>query len=840
MSHPPVGRARANPPAADAKVPWLSGLDGIRALAVAAVVLFHAGVEFLPAGFLGVDVFFVVSGFLITALLVAERERSGGVALGQFWKRRARRLLPALAVLLIGTTVFAAIVLRGGMLDHLREVAAAAAYLTNWDLILREVSYFEQFERPSQLRHLWSLAVEEQFYALWPLIFFTVLRIASSRWLARLTWIAALGALASLIWMAVLYEPGADPSRVYFGSDARAFTILLGVLLGLHWKPWRRTWGRVSAAMLDAAGACGLAVIAAIMVLARESDAWMYPWGLLALSLASVAAIASAARNGSGLSRVLSVSPLRWLGERSYAVYLWHWPVLIALEWEFGLDRAGVPLLAAGAVITLALAAASYEWVERPVREGRFREQFGLRESQVPRTVWAASAAVVIAAAAAGLLVLPAQRAELLPAAHSAEAEPLPTLSPAAAVPAAREPAPSAEPGRIETRAYSASSVSPPPAVSEPSPPPTTPAPEPPATTSAASPPPAAEQAMEPETEQSDQPSAPPPPQPVPAPPAAARPPDNAPLVEFAVLPGDTPARLAAAFGIALEKFKRLNEESQVHKGIRIGQVLRAPCPTAADCAAIELAPVGDVCASWTSASGAGSACGPGRLVAALPVVFEFDAARDDQAVRWTWGGPGADSLRGTGRFVIDAELADATDPLARSLGVSRGVPPLAIGDSVMVGAARALRTGGIEVDATAARTAAGSIIALRDHLEVHGPRQTVIFQGIGWRFTTAAEFQRLLDAAADVEHLIVLTSLFGGGHGYLDRLALAANEMLREQAQRHPQVTLVDWHQLAEHRAEELTYDGAHLRSSGVDIYVAAILAAVEAGVEDALMLDE
>ena len=834
MSHPPVRRSRANPPDADAKVPWLSGLDGIRALAVAAVVLFHAGVEFLPAGFLGVDVFFVVSGFLITALLVAERERTGGVALAEFWKRRARRLLPALAALLIGTTIFAAVLLRGDLLDHLREVAAAAAYLTNWDLILREISYFEQFERPSQLRHLWSLAVEEQFYALWPLVFFAVLRLAGRRWLARLTWVAALGALASLIWMAVLYEPGADPSRVYFGSDARAFTILLGVLLGLHWKPWRRTWGRVSAAMLDIAGACGLAAIAVIMALARESDAWMYPWGLLALSLAAVAAVASAARNGSVLSRALSVPPLRWLGERSYAVYLWHWPVLIALEWELGLDQAGPALLAAGAAITLALAAASYEWVERPAREGRFREQFGLRELPVPRAVWAASAAVVIAAAAAGLLAFPAQRAELFPAADSADAEPLPTISPATTVPVARELAPSTAPSQVEPRVSSALTASPPPATSEPLPPPPTLAPEPPATTSA----PTATPTREPATEHSDSSDAPS--QPVAVQPVAARPPDNAPLVEFAVLPGDTPGRLAAAFGITLEEFKHLNEEAQVSKGIRIGQVLQAPCPTADACAAIEIAPVGSVCTSWSNASGDGSVCGPGRLIAALPVAFAFAPARDGSSVRWAWAGAGTASLRGTGRFVLDAGLADATDPQARVLSLVRGAPPLAIGDSVMAGAARALHAGGIEVDAAPARPAADGIAALRNHMQMHGPRGTVIFQGIGWRFTAPAEFQLLLDAAADVEHLIVLTHLFEGGHGNLSRLAPAVNEMLREQAERHPRVTLVDWQRLAGRRAEELTYDGAHLRPPGIELYVGAILAAVEAGAEDAFLLDE
>ena len=822
MSHPPVRRPRANPPdAGDAKVPWLGGLDGIRALAVAAVVLFHAGVAFLPAGFLGVDVFFVVSGFLITALLVAERERSGGIALADFWKRRAKRLLPALAALLIGTTLFAAAVYQDQLLDQLRGVVAAAAYLTNWDLILRDVSYFDQFERPSQLRHLWSLAVEEQFYLLWPLLFFAVLRLAGARWLRRLTWLAALGALASLIWMAILYEPGADPSRVYFGSDARAFTILLGVLLGLHWKPWRRDWGRVSGAALDLLGAGGLAVVAWIMVAARESDAWMYPWGLLALSAAALATVAAAARNGGLISHALAARPLRWLGERSYAIYLWHWPVLIALEWEQGITYASPGLLAAGGAITLVLAAASYEWIERPAREGRFWRQFGLRRVRIPRAVWAGSAAAVIAAAAAaGFFAFPSQRADHPQAAGTGGAAPLQIIAPVASAAAASTPPPAAGSGGTRTEIAprtdgSAAALPLKPAQPEPI---ERTAPDAPETA------PAPDEEQEP----SEGPAVASTPQPPAEPPGA-----DHPLVEFAVLPGDTPFRLAAAFGITLDRLMEINGDD-ILAHIRIGQVLRAPCPTAAPCAIIEIAPVGEACVSWAGPAGAVSTCQPARAVVPLPAVFELEPAPGGGPARWTWGRGEYGLRRGEDRFELSPELAAATQPAARVLGIIHGSPPLAIGDSVMAGAARALRTAGIEVDALGARTARGSIAALHDHLERGGPRSVVIFHGIGWNFLEAADFERLREAARGVDRLIVLTTQFRGRHGRLSALESVVNEMLREQARKHPEVILLDWHRISDQRTDELTYDGAHLTAAGIALYVESIVGAVAGDPED------
>ena len=391
---------------ASGRMPYLPALDGIRALAVAAVVLYHAGVFWLPAGFLGVDVFFVVSGFLITALLVAEFDREQRVDLRAFWIRRARRLLPALALVLAVTTVYAVVVLGDQLVTHLREVLAATVYVTNWDLIIRDISYFESFDRPSQLRHLWSLAVEEQFYLLWPIVFALLTRFVSKR--AVFVIVVLLGA-ASLAWMVALYQPGEDPSRVYFGSDPRAFTILLGVALGLVWRPWRWSWPEQKAWLgeaLDVVGLAGLGAMAAIMLYAHWWDAWLYPWGLLGVSLGAAALIAAVVRHASAIAPLLALSPLRWLGLRSYGVYLWHWPVLIALTWEF--DFVGWQLLALGVAITAGLAEGSYRWLETPVRRGVFWAQLGWRPPPLPGRAWASIAGAALVAAAVGLVLIDA------------------------------------------------------------------------------------------------------------------------------------------------------------------------------------------------------------------------------------------------------------------------------------------------------------------------------------------------------------------------------------------------------------------------------------------------
>ncbi|HEY1015505.1 MAG TPA: acyltransferase, partial [Herpetosiphonaceae bacterium] len=211
-------------------LPYLAGIDGLRALAVAAVLLYHAGAP-LPGGFLGVEVFFVLSGYLITALLLAEWEGTGSVRLGRFWGRRARRLLPALFAALGGAALIGRLLLSARETTGMPgDMLAALGYVTNWRLAAGAQSYFAPLARPPLLQHLWSLAVEEQFYLLWPLLFAGGMRLAGRRGLAGC---AALGALGSVALMAALRQPGADPSRIYYGTDTRAFGLLLGAGLAL-------------------------------------------------------------------------------------------------------------------------------------------------------------------------------------------------------------------------------------------------------------------------------------------------------------------------------------------------------------------------------------------------------------------------------------------------------------------------------------------------------------------------------------------------------------------------------------------------------------------------------
>ncbi len=335
------------------------GLDGVRALAVLAVVLYHLGTtggpRTLPGGFLGVDVFFVLSGYLITSLLVAEYRRRGRIGLGQFYLRRARRLLPAL-YLLLGAVVIAAWWLPAQAHRLRGDVLAALAYVTNWWLIFQKTSYFGD-TNPPLLDHLWSLAVEEQFYLLWPLLLIALLWLVRGRTGLALAF-ALLGAAGSTILMAVLYSPWQDASRVYFGTDTRAAALLVGAALAL--APIPRDFFAIG-------GLVGLVLLAGFVWWVPDSSPALYHGGFLLVAVAAALLVGTAARPSLPVARVLGVAPLRFLGLRSYAIYLWHWPVLVVL----GPGRLAEPWFT---IVRLALillfAHLSYHLVELPVRRG--------------------------------------------------------------------------------------------------------------------------------------------------------------------------------------------------------------------------------------------------------------------------------------------------------------------------------------------------------------------------------------------------------------------------------------------------------------------------------------
>ncbi|HEY7942582.1 MAG TPA: acyltransferase family protein [Candidatus Limnocylindrales bacterium] len=349
-------------------------LDGIRALAVLAVLLYHSGYTWMSGGFLGVDVFFVLSGFLITSLLLGEWSVRSTISLPAFYQRRARRLLPALFALLIGVCLVSALFIPDELGRLRGEVAGALTYVTNWYLILQQTSYFQALGRPSPLQHLWSLAVEEQYYVVWPVLLLLLLRLVRGR-RGLLFGLIAAAAVLSTAEMWVLFEPFSDPSRVYFGTDTRAATLLVGSALAVIWRPdaLARSLPLGRQVALEIVTAASLVVVVAFTVLTDAYGDFLYHGGFLLVAVAAAVLIAAVTHPAARFGRTVLGHPvLRWFGVRSYAIYLWHWPLFVITR--PGLDTAwdGLPLLVLRLVATVALADLSYRLVELPIRHGAF------------------------------------------------------------------------------------------------------------------------------------------------------------------------------------------------------------------------------------------------------------------------------------------------------------------------------------------------------------------------------------------------------------------------------------------------------------------------------------
>ncbi|MGE5289473.1 MAG: acyltransferase family protein [Micromonosporaceae bacterium] len=345
------------------------GFDGLRALAVLAVIAFHEQFAAVPGGFIGVDIFFVLSGYLITDLLAAHWGRRGRLDLRGFWIRRARRLLPALAAVLVVVTAAAAVI-EPDQLGQLRAaLVAAATYSSNWWQAFQHQSYFMVFGPPPPLRHLWSLAIEEQFYLLWPLILAVVLAVGRTKRIrASVAW---LGAAGSALAMAAIYVPGADPSRVYYGTDTHATALLIGAALALTWPLAElRAASAQKRQRLDLAGVIGIAVLAWAAGHFGNADPTLYPAGLVIVAIAAGALVMSAATSGT-VGSMLAWPPLRWLGVRSYGIYLWHWPVIAFTFAVAGPGSQSVWMWIIETTAAVALAAASWRWIETPIlRDG--------------------------------------------------------------------------------------------------------------------------------------------------------------------------------------------------------------------------------------------------------------------------------------------------------------------------------------------------------------------------------------------------------------------------------------------------------------------------------------
>jgi peptidoglycan/LPS O-acetylase OafA/YrhL len=422
-------RAPSTSGASEVRLSYRPGLDGLRALAVIAVLLYHAQLAWIPGGFLGVEVFFVISGYLITALLLAEWRQRGSIDLKTFWMRRARRLLPALYVLLIATLAFAVVFLPGEVAGLRGDVLAAFGYVTNWYLIFGQESYFESVGRPSLLQHLWSLAVEEQFYLIWPPVLALGLGLGATRLRRRrVLTIALVGAAVSAVAMALLYVPGADPSRIYYGTDTRATGLLFGAALAFLWSPgerhrpaearhhrltlpargrFRRRWGWTAPLLLDVLGLAALGALVWFCLHLGEFQPFLYRGGFALVALTTTATIMAVVHPYTLIgARLLGSAPLRWIGLRSYGIYLWHWPVFMVTRPELDVPIDGLPLLALRLTATVALAHLSYRYIETPVRRGALGHAWKtLREAQGPlrwqlRLQWAGALVPILASCA--------------------------------------------------------------------------------------------------------------------------------------------------------------------------------------------------------------------------------------------------------------------------------------------------------------------------------------------------------------------------------------------------------------------------------------------------------
>jgi peptidoglycan/LPS O-acetylase OafA/YrhL len=401
VPHPGAGpHARLAGP--DRGEPRLAGLDGLRALAVAAVVVYHVDPGWLPGGYLGVDVFFGISGFLITHLLVTEHQRHGRIALAGFWRRRAVRLLPELLLVLVACAITARLTATDGtgIGDGLRgDTVASLAFVNNWWQIHQGADYFHHLGSPPLLQHLWSLSVEEQFYLLWPLLLAACLPLARGGrrpWLTTVLAALATGGAAASLWrMRALGHGAAGVSRAYFGTDSHSGALLAGCAAALLLPALARLARRLPGCGLTPARAA--LVVLAVFAATGPGDGVMYGWGFAAVTVATTVLCAGCAVAAG--PRLLDTAPLRLVGRHSYGLYLWHWPVIVTVNALWPTTTSAVRAVELLAPLPLTLA--GQHLVQRPLaaalRRGRSRP--------VPaRSAMPVAAAAVVAATAAVVL----------------------------------------------------------------------------------------------------------------------------------------------------------------------------------------------------------------------------------------------------------------------------------------------------------------------------------------------------------------------------------------------------------------------------------------------------
>lgn len=765
----------------EARFPYLPGLDGLRALAVIAVLLYHADLQWIPGGFLGVEVFFVISGYLITGLLLAEWRSHGHIDLKAFWLRRARRLLPALYLLLGVTMLYAAVFLYNEVASLRGDVLAALAYVTNWYLIFTEKSYFEAVGRPSLLRHLWSLAVEEQFYLFWPILIALGMSVWRRRWV--LTAILA-GAAASTLWMAYLYQPNIDPSRVYYGTDTRAAGFLIGCALAFVWAPdtLRATvkgYTTRDKALVQGMGVAALVALLALFSFATEYSPFLYYGGFALVALVTAALIAAVAHPAAGwLSAALGWGILRWIGLRSYGIYLWHWPVYMVTRPQLDMMLEGLPLLGLRVGVTVVLAELSYRLVETPIRHGalgrnwnRLRASTGRERTALAlRWTGAVGALVVLVVALTIALVRAPEPAppEYLQV-QSIDTGLNPILPPVA------EAAGSPLPEGVSDAAAPAVSGSPA------SPPLVTSASAAPADTTWTAPPQLAH----------EQPQATDAPLSLTAP---ESPWDIAPPPDVKALPSTVEARARGEVSLR----ERPDDLANTVRGLPAR-------------AAVTIDGKSDD-GVWYRVQAEGESQGwlPGDdLQAAAPTLHVPIVASATGTTRLQSG----DSVQAS---APPAPQAAAPSPPPASLAL---VPPSvrvsAIGDSVMLGAAAAMQAGipGARIDAAVSRQTGNAVDIVRSWRDSGQLAPTVVVHMGNNGTFNAAQFDQLMEAVGDRRIIFVNVKVPRPWQA-------PNNRVIAEGVSRYPNATLVDWLSASADRPDLFWQDGIHLRPEGAQMY--------------------
>jgi peptidoglycan/LPS O-acetylase OafA/YrhL len=400
----------------------LPGLDGLRGIAVLAVIIYHGDISFLVGGFLGVDVFFVLSGFLITTLLINELTETNTVDRARFYIRRIRRLMPALFLVLFFSVLVSGLFVLDAAYHVRRDLPWAITFVLNWSYLFFEQSYFVNISRPPLLQHLWSLSVEEQFYVIWPIMLIGLYKVKIGNLTPRVKIFIASSvlAIASTAWMVHLSVANGfpipnDPSRVYFGTDTHAMGLLVGCAAAALWRSERLserlTPDRVAA--MNGLGLLSLAGLAYFFLFVSELNEFLYRGGFLVLSILTAILVVVAAHPALKFGQRLGNPVLKWFGDRSYGIYLWHWPIFVLMRSGIDIQWAEPIAFLVKVAIVLAIADLSYRYVELPIRQGAIASRLAVwRAAGVPRPkartlMTTAVTVVVLSASLVGMYRVP-------------------------------------------------------------------------------------------------------------------------------------------------------------------------------------------------------------------------------------------------------------------------------------------------------------------------------------------------------------------------------------------------------------------------------------------------